>query len=334
MSWPSRIATVAGRGAVRLVPAARRDWAEAVWAEAHEVPAGWPRLAWRAGGLGLIAKEGQMARTIGSWLLFAVAAGAAAWGAWPGPPVSHAAAVQGGILITLALLVGLPLLSRSVLGSPDNRAPGGSGPVSTPRSWPCCQPRPPSGCFSVRSRDQVMTGIPSMSSRARGAGQRIRRSGLGGRDRNPGLHGLLPGGPPGADRTSCAGGPGHAGYRRRAGLMLGLVMYAITPLGLNVKFPDRPWLHGSAGNTVGRWPGSCCSAHRCRRRPRGAALQCRGRPRSGSRCPSLAGLRRRGVLLLVHVTFDQHPAAGPAAQTERICRWSPSTYIDSVCLYR
>jgi hypothetical protein len=33
--------------------------------------------------------------------------------------------------------------------------------------------------------------------------------------------------------------------------MLGLVMYAITPLGLNVKFPDRPWLHGSAGNTVG-----------------------------------------------------------------------------------
>jgi hypothetical protein len=24
---------------------ARRDWAEAVWAEAYEVPAGWPRLA-------------------------------------------------------------------------------------------------------------------------------------------------------------------------------------------------------------------------------------------------------------------------------------------------
>ena len=121
MSWPSRIATAAGRGAVRLVPAGRRDWAEAVWAEAHEVPAGWPRLAWRAGGLGLIAKEGQMARTIGSWSLFVVAAGAAAWGAWPGPPVSHAAAVQGGIIITLALLVGLPLLSRWLLGSPGNR---------------------------------------------------------------------------------------------------------------------------------------------------------------------------------------------------------------------
>ena len=66
MNRTSRIAAAAGRGAMRLVPADRRDWAEAVWAEAHEVPAGWPRLAWRAGGVGLIAKEGQMARRIGS----------------------------------------------------------------------------------------------------------------------------------------------------------------------------------------------------------------------------------------------------------------------------
>jgi hypothetical protein len=67
MNWTSRIAAAAGRGAMRLVPADRRDWAEAVWAEAREAPAGWPRLAWRAGGLGLIVKEGQMACTIGSW---------------------------------------------------------------------------------------------------------------------------------------------------------------------------------------------------------------------------------------------------------------------------
>jgi hypothetical protein len=33
MSWLGRIATAAGRGAVRLLPADRRDWAEAVWAE-------------------------------------------------------------------------------------------------------------------------------------------------------------------------------------------------------------------------------------------------------------------------------------------------------------
>jgi hypothetical protein len=41
MSWLSPMAATAGRVVVRLVPPARRDWAEAVWAEAHEVPAGW-----------------------------------------------------------------------------------------------------------------------------------------------------------------------------------------------------------------------------------------------------------------------------------------------------
>src|SRR5579859_4299199 len=122
MSRVSRITATAGRGAVRLVPADRRDWAEAVWAEAHEAPAGWPRLAWRAGGLALIVKEGQMARTIGSWLLFALAAGVAAWGAWPGSTVSHGAAIQGGIITTLALLAGLPLLARLWLGPPESRA--------------------------------------------------------------------------------------------------------------------------------------------------------------------------------------------------------------------
>jgi hypothetical protein len=45
MSWLSR-------AGARLVPAGRRDWAEAVWAEAHQVPPGWPRLAWRAAGPG------------------------------------------------------------------------------------------------------------------------------------------------------------------------------------------------------------------------------------------------------------------------------------------
>ena len=44
MNWPSRLASVTGRVVVRLVPAARRDWAEAIWAEAHEVPAGWQDL--------------------------------------------------------------------------------------------------------------------------------------------------------------------------------------------------------------------------------------------------------------------------------------------------
>ena len=36
------------RNAARLLPPGRRQWAEAVRAEAGQVPAGWPRLRWLA----------------------------------------------------------------------------------------------------------------------------------------------------------------------------------------------------------------------------------------------------------------------------------------------
>jgi len=39
----------------RLLPAGRREWAEAVQAEASQAPAGWPRLRWLAGGVWLVA---------------------------------------------------------------------------------------------------------------------------------------------------------------------------------------------------------------------------------------------------------------------------------------
>jgi len=249
MSWLSRTAAAAGRAAVLLVPAARRDWAEAVWAEAHEVPAGWPRLAWRAGALGLMAKEGQMVRTIGIWLLFAVAAGAAAWGAWPGSPVSHAAAVQGGIIITLALLVGLPLLSRSVLGSPDNRT----------ARW-----------LRAVFYAAILATLPAQAAVGLFNGM-VPRSGI---DRHiydvfqgPAVPGSSSGGPDWggeiailfftacyvavilaltARRTPVA--PATLAIGAGAGLVLGVVMYGVAPLGLNFKFPNRPWQPGSAIN--------------------------------------------------------------------------------------
>ena len=46
------------RHAARLLPPGRRQWPEAVRAEAGQVPAGWPRLRWLAGGLWLAAREG------------------------------------------------------------------------------------------------------------------------------------------------------------------------------------------------------------------------------------------------------------------------------------
>jgi len=48
-----------------LVPPGQRGWAEAVRAEAGEVPAGAARLGWVAGGLCLVAREAQMVRSIG-----------------------------------------------------------------------------------------------------------------------------------------------------------------------------------------------------------------------------------------------------------------------------
>ncbi|MBV9205670.1 MAG: hypothetical protein JO037_09790, partial [Actinobacteria bacterium] len=48
MNRLNRAAVAAGRAAAWLLPAGRRDWVTAVWAEAHEVPPGLTRLAWRA----------------------------------------------------------------------------------------------------------------------------------------------------------------------------------------------------------------------------------------------------------------------------------------------
>ena len=240
MSWLSR-------AGARLLPAGRRDWAEAVWAEAREVPPGWPRLAWRAGGVRLIVREAQMMRRIGTLLLFAAAAGAAAWGAWPKSPVSlsHGAANQGDVIITIALLAGLPLLARWFLGPPDNRA----------ARWLRA------GFYAA-----ILAIMPAKAVAELFVGAVPR----GGIDRhtfdfvtqgNP-LPGSVSGGPDWggeililfitacylavilaltARRTPVA--PATLAISARAGLVLGLVMYAVAPLGLG-KSATNPWLRG------------------------------------------------------------------------------------------
>ena len=111
MGWLSRTAA-------RLVPAERRDWAEAVWAEAGQVPPGLTRLAWRAGGLRLIAGEALLPRRAGQSLVFAAAAAWVALAVWPGPAGNPATAVARLDVVTvLPLLALLPLLARRLLGS-------------------------------------------------------------------------------------------------------------------------------------------------------------------------------------------------------------------------
>ena len=253
MSWLSR-------AGARLLPAGRRDWAEAVWAEAQEVPPGWPGLAWRAGGAWLIAREAQIMRRTGTLLVFA-AAGAAAWSAWPGHG-GHAFVARADIAATVLLVAGLPLLARRVLGAPGNRA----------ARWLRA------GCYAA-----ILALMPAKAAIELFLGA-VPRAGID-------LHTF--------ERFQCpwpftsvavavstchevpgtsAGGPSWAGEvpvlfltacflaavlavtARRApvepatlaigagaGLVLGAVMYAWNPLGASsLKYQNRPWLHGSA----------------------------------------------------------------------------------------
>jgi hypothetical protein len=114
MGWLRR---AAGQAVARLLPADRRAWAEAIWAEAHEVPPGLPRLAWRSGGIRLIATEALMVRRVRDSLLFAAAAVCLAWTALPGTP---SAIVTSYIWLrtigTIVVLAGLPWLVRRRLG--------------------------------------------------------------------------------------------------------------------------------------------------------------------------------------------------------------------------
>lgn len=96
-----------------LVPPGRRGWAEAVRAEAGEVPAGLARVGWLAGGFWLVAREARMLRRIGYGLgIVAVALVAALvvryiWHGGLGVGWGKAR-----VVLLLALMVGLPWVAR------------------------------------------------------------------------------------------------------------------------------------------------------------------------------------------------------------------------------
>ena len=240
MSGLSRAGAAVWRAAVRLVPAGRRDWVEAVWAEAPEAPPGLRRLAWRAGGVRLIARETLMRRGIGSATLFAVAAAVAAWAAWPSTSASFATPVDRVDVIAMVLLLaGLPVLARWFFGPPDNRSAR----------------RVRVGCYAA-----IVALIPAKAAVEQFAYTLPR----GGADRRVYL---LITGPPGyalwgaevfflvvmalylaavlwmtSRRSRVA--PATLAAGTGAGIALGLVMYAVAPLGLS-SAATNPWLPGS-----------------------------------------------------------------------------------------
>jgi hypothetical protein len=100
-----------------LMAADRREWTEAVLAEAAEVPAGWRRLSWLAGGMRLTVREAARAHRLWYPAAFAAVAAGIAWSAWSGPPGDSAIAInRTDVLAIAAILAGLAWMSRRSRG--------------------------------------------------------------------------------------------------------------------------------------------------------------------------------------------------------------------------
>ena len=99
----------------RLLPAGRREWAEAVEAEASQAPAGWPRLGWLAGGVWLVAREASMMRRVlygAGCAAVAAAVGWLIWLSWQPAGDPEYATDRVRILVGAAALVALPWVGR------------------------------------------------------------------------------------------------------------------------------------------------------------------------------------------------------------------------------
>jgi DUF1707 SHOCT-like domain len=109
------LAGLLGRSA-GLLPAARRQWAQAVLAEAGEVPAGAGRVAWLCGGLWLVAREVVMGKVV-RVLAFAAGAVGLAWIGWPGASSNSATPLNRMYVIgTVVYLAVLPWVVRRNFG--------------------------------------------------------------------------------------------------------------------------------------------------------------------------------------------------------------------------
>jgi len=93
------------RWSMLVMPAERREWAEAVWSEAAEVPSGWRQLSWLAGGLRMTVREAALARRLRYPLAFAAAAAITAWTAWSGPPGNAATTINRVDVITMVVVL-------------------------------------------------------------------------------------------------------------------------------------------------------------------------------------------------------------------------------------
>ena len=244
MSGLRGAARAARRCAMWLVPTGRREWAKALWTEADEAPPGWQRLAWRAGGLRLIAREPVTRRRARRMLLFAEAAALMARATWRGTPGDPGATfARVDVITTILLLAVLPVLSRWLFG------PARAGTAAR--------------VIRVSAYAAVLALMPAKAAVEQFAFTVPRNI----HERR--LFSPISG-PPGSNPDYAIGEivflvviavslvaifwitsrrssvtPATMAIGARSGVLFGVVMYSVAPLGLN-KYATNPWLKGSA----------------------------------------------------------------------------------------
>jgi hypothetical protein len=242
---------------------------EAVWAEAFEVEPGLRRLVWRAGSVRVIAGGLLMQRRFVNSLLFGVAASFVAWEMWPGSggglPAWGNRAAALGLVLTLA---GLAPVSWWLLGPVQpgrtarilrtgayigslalipawagverfiHQSPSGRVPQLLYRTF-----QPNGGGGMALGRDIVFFSVVALYAVAL-VWMTSRRSRV-------------------APATLVIG--------TTAGIVLGVVMYVVAPLGLS-KAATNPWLPGSDVDPLvvlawllvlcGPWAAACLACSR------------------------------------------------------------------------
>ena len=116
MDWLTTVIMALLRYSEPMLPAGQRAWARALRVEADQVPAGWDRLAWLAGGARFTVREAALNR-LGYPAAFAAAVAGTAWTAWSGPPGDSAVVINRVDVITISvILAGLPWIVRRARG--------------------------------------------------------------------------------------------------------------------------------------------------------------------------------------------------------------------------
>jgi hypothetical protein len=116
MDWLTIVIMTLLRYSEPILPGGQRAWARALRVEADQVPAGWDRLAWLAGGVRFTVRQAALNR-LGYPAAFAAAVAGTAWTAWSGPPGDSAVVINRVDVITISvILAGLPWIVRRARG--------------------------------------------------------------------------------------------------------------------------------------------------------------------------------------------------------------------------